>query len=238
MHKLETASGNPYEQVIRLMGQALEPFDDDHLIPSFGFGDQTTGDRSVFSFLPGNRPCNGFDGVLEAYRRLVPYVVLSGPTSFAPAINAAIDIVIRTAQYHILVILTDGQVSDQRKDAAAIVEASKYPLSIIVVGVGDGPWEVMNQFDDELPERNFDNFQFVQFSAIGEARVERQDLHFATQALMEVPEQYRFIKKNAMLAKVQIDHDAIMNRPAPPIIDPPIIPGPVDTSLAVAAAPL
>lgn len=68
-------------------------------------------DHSLISFDPTGEPIHGLDNVLAAYDWLVPNVSLSGPTSFAPAIYQAINLVkLSKGSYHILVIIADGQV--------------------------------------------------------------------------------------------------------------------------------
>ncbi|KAM0940826.1 putative copine [Dioscorea sansibarensis] len=87
-----------------------------------------------------------------------------------------------------------GQLSSQeQKTIEAIVKASKFPLSIVLVGVGDGPWDMMKEFDDNIPDRSFDNFQFVNFTEIMSKDVPQnlKETEFALSALMEIPSQYK-----------------------------------------------
>ena len=76
----------------------------------------------------------------------------------------------------------------------AIVEASNHPLSIIMVGVGDGPWDSVKTYDDGLEDRKFDNFQFVDFHQITDKAV-RPEAAFAAHALMEIPDQIQYLKQ-------------------------------------------
>ncbi|OVA17633.1 zinc finger protein [Macleaya cordata] len=197
---------NPYEQAISIIGRTLSAFDEDNRIPCFGFGDALTHDQDVFSFFPDDRLCNGFEEALARYREILPHLRLAGPTSFAPIIEMAMTIVEESGgQYHVLVIIADGQVTrsvdtprghlsqQEQKTVEAIVKASDYPLSIILVGVGDGPWDMMKEFDDNIPARAFDNFQFVNFTEIMSKKVpvSRKETEFALTALMEIPSQYK-----------------------------------------------
>ncbi|CAG7891628.1 unnamed protein product [Brassica rapa] len=207
---------NPYEQAIAIIGRTLAAFDEDNLIPCYGFGDASTHDQDVFSFNPEERFCNGFEEVLGRYKEIVPQLKLAGPTSFAPIIDMAMTIVEQSGgQYHVLVIIADGQVTrsvdtengqlspQELKTVDAIVQASKLPLSIVLVGVGDGPWDMMREFDDNIPARAFDNFQFVNFTEIM-AKNKAQSLketEFALSALMEIPQQYKATLELSLLGR-------------------------------------
>ena len=190
---------NPYYRVIRVLGKHLEEFDDDKEIPLYGFGDRVTKDKAVFAYskfedinrangagkageaelaalLAGDATSSaGIEGVLKLYCSTQPRVTLQGPTSFAPAIEKTIEIVERTGEFTICLIIADGCIDTKNAleaSRAAVLRASKYPISIITVGVGDGEpgkaenerWEQMDKFDDspELRDREFDNFHFVE----------------------------------------------------------------------------
>ncbi|KAL9257290.1 E3 ubiquitin-protein ligase RGLG3-like protein [Drosera capensis] len=225
LHAIGTTP-NPYEQAISIIGCTLSPFDDDGLIPYFGFGDATTHDIDVFGFYPDLRPCRGFEEALDRCREITPLIKLSGPTSSAPVIDAAIGIVEESrGQYHVLVIVADGQVTrsldvasgrlgPQEQDTIrSIVAASFYPLSIVLIGVGDGPWETMKQFDDNIPQRAFDNFQFVNFTKIISENKDtsNKEAAFALGAVMEIPFQY-----GATLHLQGIERKSMVHRRPPP----------------------
>ncbi len=186
---------NPYQTTITIAGKTLAPFDADGLIPVFGFGDKHSMDVSVFPFhTDAKNFCAGFESVLEAYTSRIPKIALAGPTSFAPAIKKTMELVksAKQREFTVCLIIADGQVNSVRDTEQAIVEASRLPISIIVVGVGDGPWDDMYRFDSSLPARKFDNFRFVEFTRMAKAAEERGmslDTAFALSALAELPAQ-------------------------------------------------
>lgn len=198
---------NLYQQVITIMGKTLEPFDDDKLIPAYGFGDMTTTDKTVFPFIVDPQtgfevPCHTFAHILQVYNKIAVDIStgvfkLSGPTTFAPLIHKAIDIVKANRSYHILLIITDGVVDNKQETIDAIVAASNFPMSIICIGVGKHDFKDMQEFDDEIPKRRFDNFQFVDFYKTMKD-CENVEAEFAKRALMEIPDQYNYIRKNLL----------------------------------------
>lgn len=109
------------------------------------------------------------------YRDVVPHVVMAGPASFAPLIHQSLAIVNETGEFHVLFIIASGHLAgssrellaeldvNEQKTIDAIKLASHFPLSIVIVGVGDGPWDGMKQYKRFLHNRKFDNLHFVDY---------------------------------------------------------------------------
>uniref|UniRef100_A0A8D2ZT05 Copine-3 n=1 Tax=Scophthalmus maximus TaxID=52904 RepID=A0A8D2ZT05_SCOMX len=116
---------------------------------------QAANHEFALNFNPTNPYCQGIEGIIEAYRMVMPQLRLSGPTNFSPLINHVASIATGGAQansasqYFVLLILTDGEITDFDQTRDAIVRASRLPLSIIIVGVGPADFKAMELLDGD-----------------------------------------------------------------------------------------
>lgn len=92
--------------------------------------------------------CKGFAEVLDRYSDIVIKVTFSGLINFVFFVYKVIEIVKIIQKYYILIIVVDGQVNEEQQIVEVIVEVFNYFFSIVVVGVGDGFWDIMDEFDD------------------------------------------------------------------------------------------
>ena len=51
--------------------------------------------------------------------------------------------------YFILLLLTDGVLSDMMETKQALINASRYPMSVIIVGVGAADFSAMDALDSD-----------------------------------------------------------------------------------------
>ena len=54
-----------------------------------------------------------------------------------------------SSKYYILMITTDGEITDEADTIAAIIEASHAPISIVIVGLGEADFTKMKVLDGD-----------------------------------------------------------------------------------------
>ncbi|XP_012696621.1 copine-1 isoform X3 [Clupea harengus] len=160
LHYMSPDGLNQYLSAIWSVGLVVQDYDTDKLFPAFGFGAQVPPDFKVshefaLNFNPSSPYCQGVQGIVEAYRAALPQVRLYGPTNFSPIINHVAGIAASAAQepnasqYFVLLIITDGEITDLDQTRQAIVNCSKLPMSIIIVGVGEADFKAMEFLDGD-----------------------------------------------------------------------------------------
>ncbi|XP_041639076.1 copine-1 isoform X2 [Cheilinus undulatus] len=205
LHFMSPDGLNQYLSALWSVGQVVQDYDTDKLFPAFGFGAKLPPDYQAahhefaLNFNPTNPYCQGIQGIIEAYRMVLPQLRLSGPTNFSPIITHVASIAAAAAQtntasqYFVLLILTDGEITDFDQTRDAIVRASRLPLSIIIVGVGPADFKAMELLDgDDGKLRSTvgeavarDIVQFVPFNKFKDAPI----ASLAQSVLAEVPNQ-------------------------------------------------
>uniref|UniRef100_A0A3P8SLV2 Copine 8 n=1 Tax=Amphiprion percula TaxID=161767 RepID=A0A3P8SLV2_AMPPE len=228
LHYMSPYQLNTYAMALKAVGEIIQDYDSDKMFPALGFGAKLPPDGRVshefaLNGNPQNPYCTGIDGVMEAYYQSLKSVQLYGPTNFSPVINHVARYAASVndgSQYFVLLIITDGVISDMAQTKESIVNAACLPMSIIIVGVGPAEFDAMVELDgDEVrissrgryAER--DIVQFVPFRDY----IDRTGNHVLSMArlakdvLAEIPDQFLSYMRTR----------GIKPSPAPPPYTPP-----------------
>eukprot|EP01038_Epipyxis_sp_PR26KG_P004293 gene4293-6088_t len=214
---------NEYQKAIISVGRILEPYDTDKSYPVYGFGAKVANIDGTYSediqhdfpLIADQPEVIGVAGILKAYNEVVTEVLPQGETKFAPIIEVAAEKakssrrIQNDQHYTILLMLTDGILSDIEATKRAIIEASHQPLSIVIVGVGeedfsknqalielDGDNQAL-KLDERIAVR--DIVQVVPFKAAMQHGAEA----LAEEVLQEIPTAIlKFMASNSILPRI------------------------------------
>ena len=212
LHNIKGGNQNDYEKAIESCGSIIAFYDFDQLFPVYGFGGiplcpQNPGNMvsHCFNINFKNDPnINGINNILKTYRESLGKIELAGPTYFTPVLDEVISEIKNDLEnnqeenhYYILLILTDGCINDMPQTCDKIVEASYLPLSIIIVGIGNADFSLMDILDaDKNPLKNSrgeltkrDIVQFVKFEDFKKNNIIDSGTDLTEEVLKEIPTQ-------------------------------------------------
>eukprot|EP00285_Hemiselmis_virescens_P006655 CAMPEP_0173380784 /NCGR_PEP_ID=MMETSP1356-20130122/3399_1 /TAXON_ID=77927 ORGANISM="Hemiselmis virescens, Strain PCC157" /NCGR_SAMPLE_ID=MMETSP1356 /ASSEMBLY_ACC=CAM_ASM_000847 /LENGTH=535 /DNA_ID=CAMNT_0014334489 /DNA_START=50 /DNA_END=1654 /DNA_ORIENTATION=+ len=201
LHYMNPHGWNQYQQAIMSVGEILDKYKEDQEFEAYGFGGKLPSGQVSHCFaLNGSttsQTVQGVQGILDAYQSSIINVELYGPTNFASIIGAATEAAAKIRppkqSYIVLLIITDGAITDMDPTIDAIVRASGLPLSIVIVGVGEADFSKMHELDgDDEPLKSQTTGQrvqrdIVQFVAFRDLANDGPRL--AKEVLAEIPQQ-------------------------------------------------
>ena len=201
LHSIIDNKPSDYEKAIKACGDILAYYDYDQLFPVYGFGAIINSSEDKLASMCFNLNFENdpdiytIDNIIKTYHDCLKKekLTFAGPTEFAPIINKVISKIEKNQlEYHILMILTDGVIDDLQETIDALVKGSFYPLSVIIIGIGDADFKNMEILDgDNVPlissigeKRMRDLVQFVPFN-----KFQNDEKKLSNEVLEEIPRQ-------------------------------------------------
>ena len=146
-----------YEKAINACGNIVANDINNERFSVYGFGARIKGQNVVndcFNINFKNNPeIEKIDNVIKEYHNSFQNLEQGTHTFFCPLINKVIENIKKEndpKKYNILLILTVGIINDMKKTIDVLVEASFHPLSIIIIGIGNGNFQDMKELDKPL----------------------------------------------------------------------------------------
>lgn len=191
---------NAYQEAIREVGNVIAAYDSDQHFLAWGFGAIVPPGKKVdhcFALAGDSKQeVVGVQGILDAYSEARKLVKLSGPTHFSEVLEVVRATAIQecspqSQRYSVLMFLTDGEINDMDQTVSNIVQCSKDPISIIIIGVGNSDFDKMKTLDADNGALKFKGNQavrdIVQFVAMKDYNHNAAKL--AGEVLAEIPQQ-------------------------------------------------
>ena len=167
LHYVSPSAQSPYQQAMGAVAAVLAPFDHDQKIQLYGFGASPKKGAGVSHCFPLNGnlsdpSCDGVDGLNKQYLESVKTVDFSGPTNAAPVITKVMadaksraSAVSGPLSYTVLLVLTDGELTDMADTVTACKDAANLPMSIMFVGIGNETFDAMNPLRSGVQSTSF-----------------------------------------------------------------------------------
>lgn len=158
---------NHYRKAMELILDVMFNFDKEEKVALYGFGAKIKGIKEFdeeeinhcfpLSGDPKRVTVTGIEAAVKAYESIVPSLKFYGPTYFRYFLREVIEKTKRKLQknskiYSVLIVLTDGVNTDRNKTINLIAEATKLPISIILVAIGEKELDFLKILDGDFVE--------------------------------------------------------------------------------------
>lgn len=118
----------------------------------FGLLNKFWKSRLISLLIHDARSVSGIESIIGAYKNSLQYVEMSQPTLFDPLFKEVIKLGQESMKkggldYVVIVVMTDGEIHDMKSVIDTVIQASRLPISIIIIGIGQASFAKMQCLD-------------------------------------------------------------------------------------------